>query len=84
MLTEPPPVCLRIVFNLTAFTDDPIVAWRLNAVRAVGEWQCVRLLLRSLVYSDCSDLSSNIMHVDTFFCFHFYCLRLTRLTFNKS
>ena len=31
MLTEPPPVCLRIVFNstLTAFTDDPIVAWRL-------------------------------------------------------
>ena len=27
---EPPPVCLRIVFNstLTAFTDDPIVAWR--------------------------------------------------------
>ena len=40
MLTEPPPVCLRTVFNstLTAFTDDPIVAWRLNAVRAVGEW----------------------------------------------
>ena len=30
MLTEPPPVCLRIVFNstLTAFTVDPIVAWR--------------------------------------------------------
>ena len=30
MLTEPLPVCLRIVFNstLTAFTDDPIVAWR--------------------------------------------------------
>ena len=30
MLTEPPPVCLRIVFNSTwtAFTDDPIVACR--------------------------------------------------------
>ena len=32
---------------------------------------------------DRSDLSSNLMQVDTFFK-HFYCLRLTRLIFNKS
>ena len=40
MLAETPPVRLRIVFisTLMAFTDDPIVAWRLYAVRAVGEW----------------------------------------------
>ena len=45
MLTEPPPVCLRIVFNstLTAFTDDPIVAWRLIV------WDYVRYIPRGVL-----------------------------------
>ena len=53
-----------------------------GVIHSAGVAQCQELSAKTYV-AECIDHGSNPVQ-GTIICFHFYCLRLARLTFNKS